>query len=308
MKARTSMAALCAALLAVVCACSDYEPKGWLLDRTRILGAHTEAVAERSRASLLPGERATVTWLVVNPDAPPRLSWSFAVCLVPAGNFASPRCDSPPLAAGVGSSDGELVAMDFATPPLVATGDAQGLLLLGAFCANGAAALDPRAFTATCAGGGEALLGSTRLRLANAGINHNPRIADDAIRFGDVPLPPAKFSVPAGPCAGAPDAPVVQAGAPGVNVHFRFDDAAREVVPDGHEGLVLSHFVTSGEIDRQFSSLDPAQSAPQDADIELTAPGRETVDASGRLVRLFFVLRDDRGAMSFAVRSVCVRP
>ena len=76
MKPRTSVPALCAALFAVVSACSDYEPKGWLLDRPRVLGAHTEAVAERSRASLLPGERATVTWLVVNPDAPPRLSWS----------------------------------------------------------------------------------------------------------------------------------------------------------------------------------------------------------------------------------------
>jgi hypothetical protein len=302
-KSRPSVPALCATL-ALLYSCAELEPKGWLVDRTRVLGAHTEAVAEPARSTLLPGERGAVTWLVVTPEAPPRLSWSFAACLPPAGNYVGPRCDGPVLVSGAGTSDGELVRMDLEAPALAATGDAPDLLVLAAFCANGAVALDPRTFTATCSGGGAALLATTRVRLAAAGINRNPAIADDAIRLGDIPLPPAKFSISVGPCSGAPDAPAVQAGVD-VNVRVRVDDGAREGIGGGREGLMLSHMVTSGELDRQYSSLAPEDPAPKDISVELTAPGS---DASGRLVRLFFVLRDDRGAMSFAVRSVCVRP
>jgi hypothetical protein len=306
-KPRAFVPALGGILLALTFGCSEFEPKGWLVDRTRVVGARIEAVAEPRRASLAPGERATVTWLVLNPAAPPRLSWSFAACLPPSGNYASPRCDGPALASGSGTSDSELVAMDFETPSLAATGDAPELLLLGAFCESGAPTLDPRTFTATCARGNP-LLASTRVRLAKEGINYNPGIADDAIRFGDIPLPPAQFSIPVGPCAGAPDAPVVQAGAKDVKVHIRFDDSEREALSEGREGLLLSHLVSSGELERQYSSLDPGEPAPKDLTVEFTAPGRDAVDASGRLVRIFFVLRDDRGGMSFAVRSICIRP
>lgn len=307
MRLAASLAASLAALLAVS-ACDEYEPKGWLIDRTRVLGARTEALAEPSRASLSPGERARVTWLVVNPEATLRLSWSFAACLPPAGNYASPRCEGLTLASGAGTSEGELVTMEFEAPPLAATGDAPGLLVLGAFCTNGAPMLDPRTFSATCSGGGAALLGSTRVLLAKGGINLNPTIPHDAIRFRESPLPPARISGPVGPCSGAPEAPVVQAGTGGANVSFRFDDEAREGVPDGREALVLSHLVTSGELDRQYSSLEPDQPAPKEIAVELTPPGPGSVDASGRLLRIFFVLRDDRGGMGFGVRSICVRP
>jgi len=305
-KPHTPIPALCAAI-ALVHGCSDYEPRGWLIDRTRVLGARTEAVAEPGRASLSPGERATVTWLVVTPDAPPRLSWSFVACLPPKGYYASTRCTGPVLAFGAGTSDGELVTMELETPTLVATGDAPELLVLGAFCANGAVALDHRTFTARCLGGGDALLASTRARLAKAGINRNPVIADDAVRLGDIQLPPAKFSVPLGPCSGDPDAPLVQAGAES-NVQIRLDEAAREEVSSVREGLMLSHVVTSGELDRQYSSFEPAQAAPRNVSVALTMPGAQPGDTPGRLVRLFFILRDDRGAMGFAVRSICVRP
>ncbi|MBX3209982.1 MAG: hypothetical protein KF764_33440 [Labilithrix sp.] len=290
--------------------CSDYDPKGWLVDRTRVIGARTEASADPTRASLEPGERASVTWLVVNPASTPRLAWAFAACAPPGGNYAASRCDGAVLASGSGTSDGELATMAFDTPSLAATGDAKELLLLAAFCEGGAPALDARAFAATCAGGGAALLAATRVRLAAAGPNRNPAIGADTIRLGDQPLPEARFSISSGACTGTPDAPVVQAGAK-VKLHYRFDDREREVAPDapgGREGLLLSHLVTSGELERQYSSLDPGEPASKDVSVELSAPGAEAVGADGRLIRLFFVLRDDRGATGFAVRSVCVRP
>ncbi len=306
MKRGPALPLVCAAL-GLAYACSEYEPKGWLVDRTRVLGARIEATAEPARASLFPSERATVTWLIAGPDAPPRLSWSYAACLPPEGYYASPRCSGPVLGSGAGTSDGELVTMALETPVLEVLGEASELLLLGAFCAKGAVALEPRGFTATCTEGGEALLASTRVRLARSGINHNPVIADDAISLGDSVLPPARFSVAVGPCIGAPDAPLVL---PGVEreLRVRLDDAAREAVSGGREGLILSHVVTSGELDRQYSSVDPGEAPPGPITVELTAPQPQPGEVSGRLVRLFFVLRDDRGAMGFAVRSICVRP
>lgn len=286
--------------------CSDYDPKGWLVDRTRVIGARTEAASDPGRASLEPGENATVTWLIVSPGRTPRLSFSFAACIPPDGNYATSRCDGPVLTSGTGTSDGELVAMPFATPPTESTGDAPELLLLAAFCEGETPVLDPRSFTATCAGGSAPLLAATRLRLAKAGPNRSPSIADDAIRLGDATLPPAAFSVPAGPCEGAPDAPVVQAGAKDLKLHVRLDDRERELGPEGREGLLLSHLVTDGELERQYSSIEPAEPAPKDVTIELTVPS--TVDGGGRLLRFFFVLRDDRGAMGFAARAICVRP
>ena len=299
--------ALLPALLALSYSCSEVEPKGWLVDRMRVLGARTEALADPTRASLDPGERGTVTWLVVTPDAPPRLSWSFAACHPPEGYYANPRCTGPVLASGAGTSDGELVRMDLEMPGLAATGEVPELLVLGAFCTHGTVALDAFTFNATCSGGGEALLATTRVRLGTSGINRNPMIADDAIRLDDIPLPPAKFGVSVGPCTGGPDSPFVQAGA-GTKILVRLDEAAREPAEEGREGLTLTHVVTSGELGRQYSSIEPDMAAPAQVAVELTASGPRPGEAPARLTRLFFVLRDSRGAMSFAVRSICVRP
>jgi hypothetical protein len=63
--------------------------------------------------------------------------------------------------------------MDIDAPPASAVGDAKELLMLAAFCADGAPSLDPRSFTATC-GAKAPLLASTTLHLD--GPNANPAI------------------------------------------------------------------------------------------------------------------------------------
>src|SRR5262245_3238031 len=87
---------------ATAAACDEPIQEGWLVDRTRVLGARVEAAVEPARASLVPGEIGRITWLVAAPTGTPNLAWAFAACLPPEGNFADPACETPVLAAGSG--------------------------------------------------------------------------------------------------------------------------------------------------------------------------------------------------------------
>lgn len=283
-------------------ACEDDFVKGWLVDRTRALGARVEAVADPARASIAPGEPTRVTWLVGAPNGTPPLDWAFAVCAVPIGQRPEARCVGPALNSGSGRTHGERVPMEFVAPPAEAIGDAQELLVLAAFCESAApdgggagAALDPGRFVATCAGGGQALLASATVRLAVQGPNRNPDLMPDAVLFDGAPMAddPAR---PGAPCAGGPSPIVAKGTKHGLTFRFRQEDR------EPSESMIVSHVVTAGELDRQYSALDPEEPAPKEVAVPWTAPGEE------RLVEFFVVLRDGRGGTAFVRRTVCVRP
>mgnify|MGYP000885809675 CR=1 FL=1 len=295
-------------------ACTSDDPRGWLVDRTRVIGARVEVVAEPRRASLAPGESARMLWLVANPDdgkPAPRLAWAFAACVPPAGTQASLRCDGATLAAQTGEGDSSApIVMPFVTPAREATGDAPELLVLAAFCRGGAPTLDARAFTATCANGDPALLASVFVRLAAAGPNANPEIAEGSISFDGVVLANAPQGFPGAPCDATADTPRVAAGSGDHTFTFRFTGDEREPTPSDRaplETLLVSHLVTTGELERQWSYLDPGDAAPKDVFVKWTAPGADTTPDAGRLVEIHFVLRDGRGGASFARRTLCLR-
>ncbi|MEZ5980610.1 MAG: hypothetical protein R3F34_20705 [Planctomycetota bacterium] len=276
--------------IGAVAACEDSIHGGWLVDRPRVLGARVSAVADANRAALVPGERARVEWLVASPEGPPRLAWTFAVCNAPDGLFARPRCERAVVASGSGESSSELITTELAVPPAQALAGARELLVLAAFCSDGAPTLDPRAFTATCASG-DALLASVLARVD--GANANPPAP--AVRLGDVPLAPDERG------EGCDVAHKVAPGA-AVDVVHVFGGAVREP----GESVTLSTIVTGGELDRQYSTFDAEEAAPKEVRVAWKAP--EDVPAAGRVVRLYALLRDDRGGASFARFSVCVRP
>jgi hypothetical protein len=294
--------------LAFLFGCEETNTKGWLVDRTRVLGARVEAKADPSRAALEPGEPARVVWLVSAPNGTGHLSWAYAVCPPVTGNFPEPHCEGPVLLSGTGASDGELVTMELDTPAAGAVGDLQELQMLAAFCEGGEATLDASRFEATCAGGAPAHLASASLRLAAAGPNKNPEIAPDAVLFDGAPMAPATAR-PGQPCVAESSSPVVAAGTKHAFV-LRFRGDEREVLPgtpEGVENVLASHVVTTGELKRQYSMLEPADAVPKEASVEWTAPGRDQVAEGGRLAEIFFVLRDGRGGLAFARRTVCVR-
>jgi hypothetical protein len=189
----------------------------------------------------------------------PQIGWSYAACPALKGNFVTPHCDAPIIATGAGSSEGSELVA-------METGALpEGTLLLAAFCGAAAPTLEPRAFTATCTSGADPLLASVEIGAID---NRLPTIPDDAIAIG-------------GPCAGP--------------LTFRFDDAMR----DPGESLLLAHFVTAGELDHTYSTLEPGEAAPKYVQVPWTAP------EGARDVKIYFVLRDGRGGTAFATRTIC---
>jgi len=299
-------------LLSLVPACAEPFSKGWLVDRPRLLGVRVESGGDPSRAALTPGEPATLAWLVAAPQgAPaPRLSWSFALCERRVGNYAEPRCTGAVLTTGAGPADPAGPA-ERATMPLVGPAtEAQELLLVAAFCEAGPPpALDAARFTATCEGGSP-LLASTLLRTTKAGPNRNPEIPADAVSLDGEVLPPV---IPGALRCADVHAVSLARGAERT-LGFRFLEEQREPTPDEAalpgsgpvEALTLSHVVTAGELDRQYSALDRDQPAPRDVVVPWDLPG--DVPPEGRVVDLHLVLRDGRGGVAFARRALCVKP
>ena len=70
------------------------------------------------------------------------------------------------------------------------------------------------------------------------------------------------------------------------------------------ESLLLSYFVTFGELDHAFTAIDAGSSATGGS-VLWTAPPHGTEPT---FVRLYFVVRDGRGGSDFTERRVCVTP
>lgn len=296
-----------ATLLSVVGlgACDDSFTKGWLVDRTRVLGVRFEGQAGTSAAASVPGETTRATWVIASPRGAPRLAWAYALCTPPAGVFPEPRCNTPLLASGAGSADDALVAMDIAVPP--ETGEARELLVLAAFCETGPAELDATKLDGRCGGGGAPLLASATLRLVSSGANRNPVVAEDDVTFDGAALVGSPLR--AGAACSSGEAVVV---APGSKhefaLRFRGDEREPEAsLEGGVETLIASHVVTGGELERQFSWLEPREAAPKSVGMEWTAPSVAAVSKEGLGVEAVFVVRDGRGGLGFLRRAVCVR-
>lgn len=267
----------CAAM--TLAACGDPVGRAWLVERPRVLGARVSAAGDPERSSLVPGERGRLEWLVADTDGAARVAYSFATCARPEGNWASPRCEAV-MAAGAGASDnGGAAAFDVEAP----AGFEGDMMTLVAFCTQGEPALDARAFSGSCAGGGEPLLASAIITVSRAAANRNPVLRSDSILLDGAAMTE--------PCL-----PVL----PGDHtLAVRLSGDEREAGTHGAETLLLSHVVTAGTLDRQYSVLEPGEAMPREFAVAwslaaLTAPAH-----------VFVVLRDGRGGTAFARRTVC---
>jgi hypothetical protein len=73
------------------------------------------------------------------------------------------------------------------------------------------------------------------------------------------------------------------------------------------ETLQVSHFSSSGELERALSILEATR--PADAlSIELGWRASRSVPAEGRTVRFYFVVRDLRGGTGWTRRALCLLP
>ena len=289
-------------------ACTEFDPGSSILD-TRVLGARVEVAGEPERATPEPGERINLTWVMASPGKAPVLRWAFVVC-VGDPNAPGETCRVP-LTTGEGTGLTPTLQVD--VPAAGALGTADALFVLGVICDGGTPGLSGSA-TPVCEGKDSSGT-SVKLELSIARDgqqNENPRVDEVRIRIDGKGLADQASDVAEGQCAN--DDSLLQLRADGKEhdltlelggkVRERYRDA--EGRSNALEALQISHFVTLGELERQYSFIesgDPDENPK--VTLTWTAPKAKDVK-TGELVRFLTVLRDMRGGLAVIEQAACV--
>lgn len=332
--------ALTLAMLATACG-PGFVP-GDRIDRTRIVQARAHAAGDPTRAWLLPGEQASIEYLVVSREAASDpLRTAFAACNqeVLAGVNGLRGC------AGA-SFDASSVDVAAASVPTLArtvdvphglTPDFSTFVLtyLGICVGDGTPMLDALAPTVTCSTGASELYRYSvqvipDLRLAN----HNPNIHDELYYLGDLlwdaPRPgvattgcatlPASSSLPTVRMS-AHDSPELIFGcSPDDRETYPAFDADRNPIL-AREKLDIAHYVTLGRISGSTRIDDdtgdtvstrwtrPIDHHRRNGDEDLVLSVQQLADLPrGLLVRFWFVARDHRSGSDWVERDLCFVP
>jgi hypothetical protein len=312
-----TVALVLGAIVAVLIAgCSNDLPVASQLERTRVLGARVDVASDPGRAEVSPGEAASVSWIGAGPGAPATLDWAFALCTTAGGDC---KDAAQPLATGSGAP----VAVPFTTPDAAALGTDQLPLMLGVVCADGAIGFDPNTALGTCTGAGAS---GTTVRFvvpvtpAGETPNHHPVFANDVFELGGVTWDPATATVatPGDACDATTGLPIVAAtpdGKDAIKQEIRIvsdgDDRetftpAGKTVPQLEE-LQISNFTTAGKFESSYAAIFGSDVRPDaDVTVKWEPPAASTVGGGGEVVAFHFVVRDLRGGLDVASRSLCL--
>lgn len=312
--------ALCLCLVVVeVSACGEPLVARELVQNNRVIGARVERGDDSAQAWVPPGQAATLRWFVVSPSGAPQLGWAFSLCVAAPVSRDLPICAAPRFAnlASLEPTTAE-PRLEFTMPNETKLAGAEQITANGAFCDSGnpLVALDER-FPANV----QCPDPSERPMLATMGVfvardattNENPSFLSIEIRFDGLSWPtwtdPSNAS---SSCAAFDESLLlVQADGSRHTISFALPAALAEALPtvSSHsasvETIQLSHFVTSGDLERAFSAVDFNRPAPQ-VSVSWSTP--RNVPSDGQLVRFYFVLRDGRGGADWSTRAICVTP
>jgi hypothetical protein len=310
-----TIALVLGAIVAVLIAgCSNDLPVASQLERTRVVGARVDVASDPGRADVSPGESASVTWIVTGPSAPATLDWAFALCTTAGGD-----CNSAPQPIATGS--GTPVTAAF-TAPDAATLGKDLPMMIGAVCADGTIGFDPNSALGTCTGAGAS---GTTVRFvvpvtpAGETPNHHPAFANDVIELGGATWDPATASAVAGDaCDATTGLPVVAATPDGKDaiqqkIRIVSDGDDRETfTPAGKtvaqlEDLQISNLTTAGKFESSYAAIFATDTRPDaDVTVKWEPPAASTVSGAGEVVTFHWVVRDLRGGLDVASRSLCL--
>ncbi len=290
---------VCAGALAAL-GCDDPLTPVEVVDKTRIIGARVEVGGDPSRAAPLPGENVDVRFLVVAPNPEPSLAFALHACVATDSVTDLPACAGPDLATA--TSTDPLPAPPAITfdAPLDATGD-ERLVVQGRFCPDGVALEDGDA--PACAQGRGPLDVSLDFSMDDgAHPNSNPsltRVTLDGVEIG-------ADTTATLDCTLLPE--LAHGSAHALSIELA-DDSRDPLPPEtaasaSRESLLLSYFVSSGELDHAYSAIESTATSLTRS-VTWTAPGAA---ADARVERFYVVVRDGRGGADFAERRVCVLP
>ena len=280
-----------------------------LIEKTRVLGARVEVNGAPERATPLPGETATVTWLIAAPDITPPLGWAFALCKPAPGTALG--CAGDPLAVFEGTDN----PPRFAVP--VPVGDAWGgvtrLAIYGRICASSQPLFDPDSGYPGCTGGADGTTTSVAFRVQNgADPNHNP-VIDRGLQFDGQPW--AAATAGADPCVAGPRVNVSTAdhlltiATAGTDRETYTTLMGDPPVPTtARESLQISQFATAGDLKSPYSFVEAADdgAAPAVTAKWKTPKASEITDETP--VTFTFMVRDGRGGTDWTTRTACVVP
>ena len=275
--------------------CGDPLSRVELIDHTRVLGARVEVDGAPERVSPLPGETVHTRWFVVAPDPAATFAWSLSGCLAKPGNQPPLECLGAPL--GNAASAVPLASpptLDFTLPAAI-PGDVTRVAELGGVCESGAA-LEA---SGSCSDGAAPQAVSLDFPLAQSAPNNNPNFTSIALDGVDWPAATALTT----DCT---QLPTVVPGSAGHALHVALDPSSRDPLPQAsaqdpkRESLLLSTFITSGDVDAPWASI-PSTQPNAETDVHWTAGG-------AGLARFFFVARDGRGGSDFVERRACSGP
>jgi hypothetical protein len=266
--------------------CEDPLKHGQRLEEARVLGARV--VSETGEASLTPGAEATIEVLAAGPEGPIDARLAFEFCEAAASDRGVPYCARPAFADGVVDTLSVPIAVN--VPDDVPAG--ARLAFLGVACETGHPMLEGAPLVWSCSTDREPLRFSfdAYMRTPSLG-HHNPDLSGLRFEIGGVEIP---LDDPRSPPSCAEAVPSVPART-AQRVRWHLGESAREI----GESLQVSHFSTAGHFERQLSFVD-----------EIEEPAGwlswET-PAADVPAKLYLVVRDGRGGVSWETASVCAR-
>ena len=271
----------------------------------RALGARVEVDGDADRAAPFPGESAEVRFFVAAPELTPSFGFGLVACEALPGEAGTPRCAGEPFSSVYTEPASDSPALAFRVPDS-APPDSR-VAVLGVLCEGEAPR--PESVPPVCENEGIEHRLSLGIWLpGESEANRNPDLTEEAISFDGEAL--AVVAPVEGACAGLGFPEVSKGSNHGFSVTLADDDRDSLPTDDGvgpsRESLQVSHFSTSGELDRAFSYVS-ADDSELSVSVAWQAPGGD-IEEGGRLVRFFFVVRDFRGGSAFTERAVCVLP
>lgn len=282
------------ALFVLLSGCESADHPSWRIDRPRVLGARIEIAADPERAWPRPGEPFDARWLVVDPEGPAAHAWALAACLPAPPDGHNARCASAPFWTQTGEGDEVVAALTM--PDEDALGGADEVLLQGVVCTGAGVTFDPNADSC-----GEEARDATAVSLHVTVWRDGDANLQPGIEQIGLALDEEEWAE--GGCADG--APGVAADGAVHTIAISVPRAARE---PGEE-LRISHFVTDGTLERQFSAVAADDAAdPAERAVEWTAPEPDDPAPTDGAVELVVVARDLRGGIGWTTRRLCLLP
>ena len=299
-------------LLTLAAGCDDPLTESQRIESTRVIGARVESGAEPEQAWPAPADTASMRWLVADPRPAPQLGWAFSLCIGEPTTRGVPECAAQPFAELRSNGlSADVPSFSFQMPSASALAGTDRVLARGVICSDAEPVLAEPLERSTCAGDLTLALLEIGIRRDGAS-NRNPTLQGEPIMLDGAPwLEPTPAELALASCAaadGSASLPVLGADGADHAVSVALSEDDREPIerlsgPD-LEDLFVSHFSNLGRFERPVSVIDPG--ATPSVSVALRAP--KSVQGSGEIARAWFVVRDLRGGVDWALRAVCFVP